>query len=141
MRLLVTDISVYRSSNGEHLYRSEKHVPGDTTAGMDEVRLCVVSPFPTGPCKHHVSSNDPELYTTPAFEQELLYPVHHSIAYNSNATMPVDYNVFRILGDVSHTLSKCILIWAIHSNKSAEGKFNHGGHCSLAFAFMVAAEH
>lgn len=31
-------------------------------------------------------------------------------------------NVFRVLGDVSHTLSKCILIWAIHSNKSAEGK-------------------
>ena len=31
-------------------------------------------------------------------------------------------NVFRILGDVSHTLSKCILIWAIHSNKSAEGE-------------------
>ena len=30
-------------------------------------------------------------------------------------------NVFRVLGDVSHTLSKCILIWAIHSNKSAEG--------------------
>jgi ER lumen protein retaining receptor len=31
-------------------------------------------------------------------------------------------NIFRVLGDVSHTLSKCILIWAIHSNKSAEGK-------------------
>ncbi|GIZ42027.1 hypothetical protein CKM354_000530700 [Cercospora kikuchii] len=30
-------------------------------------------------------------------------------------------NIFRILGDVSHTASKCILIWAIHSNKSAEG--------------------
>jgi len=30
-------------------------------------------------------------------------------------------NIFRILGDISHTLSKCILIWAIHSNKSAEG--------------------
>lgn len=30
-------------------------------------------------------------------------------------------NVFRVLGDVSHTLSKCILIWAIYSNKSAEG--------------------
>ncbi|CAK4033685.1 ER lumen -retaining receptor [Lecanosticta acicola] len=30
-------------------------------------------------------------------------------------------NVFRILGDVSHTASKCILIWAIHNNKSAEG--------------------
>src|SRR5271155_308689 len=30
-------------------------------------------------------------------------------------------NPFRILGDVSHTASKCILIWAIHSNKSAEG--------------------
>jgi len=33
----------------------------------------------------------------------------------------VDYNVFRVLGDVSHTLSKFILIWAIHSNRSAEG--------------------
>lgn len=32
-----------------------------------------------------------------------------------------DTSQFRILGDVSHTLSKCILIWAIHSNKSAEG--------------------
>jgi len=30
-------------------------------------------------------------------------------------------NIFRILGDVSHTASKCILIWAIHSNKSSEG--------------------
>ncbi|KAI9880828.1 MAG: hypothetical protein M1830_000264 [Pleopsidium flavum] len=30
-------------------------------------------------------------------------------------------NIFRILGDVSHTASKCILIWAIHTNKSAEG--------------------
>lgn len=30
-------------------------------------------------------------------------------------------NIFRVMGDVSHTLSKCILIWAIHSNKSAEG--------------------
>ena len=29
--------------------------------------------------------------------------------------------VFRILGDVSHALSKGILIWAIHSNSSAEG--------------------
>ena len=33
----------------------------------------------------------------------------------------VDMNVFRILGDVSHTASKLILMWAIHSNKSAEG--------------------
>ena len=33
----------------------------------------------------------------------------------------VSMNVFRILGDVSHTLSKCILIWAIHRNKSSEG--------------------
>jgi len=30
-------------------------------------------------------------------------------------------NIFRILGDLSHTASKCILLWAIHSNKSAEG--------------------
>ncbi|MCJ1470879.1 hypothetical protein MMC07_009526 [Pseudocyphellaria aurata] len=33
----------------------------------------------------------------------------------------VNMNVFRILGDLSHTASKCILIWAIHTNKSAEG--------------------
>lgn len=30
-------------------------------------------------------------------------------------------NIFRILGDLSHISSKCILIWAIHRNKSAEG--------------------
>lgn len=34
-----------------------------------------------------------------------------------------DWNVFRILADVSHTASKCILIWAIHSNRSAEGEY------------------
>ncbi|RVX72681.1 hypothetical protein B0A52_04079 [Exophiala mesophila] len=33
----------------------------------------------------------------------------------------MNMNIFRILGDVSHTASKCILIYAIHSNKSAEG--------------------
>ncbi|KAF2801675.1 ER lumen protein retaining receptor [Mytilinidion resinicola] len=31
------------------------------------------------------------------------------------------FNVFHILGDVSHTTSKLVLIWAIHSNSSAEG--------------------
>lgn len=31
------------------------------------------------------------------------------------------FNLFHILGDVSHTSSKLILIWAIHSNSSAEG--------------------
>ncbi|GAB7347377.1 hypothetical protein MBLNU459_g4308t1 [Dothideomycetes sp. NU459] len=30
-------------------------------------------------------------------------------------------NIFRVLGDVSHVISKCILITSIHSNKSAEG--------------------
>ncbi|OZJ03623.1 hypothetical protein BZG36_03736 [Bifiguratus adelaidae] len=30
-------------------------------------------------------------------------------------------NVFRYLADGSHLVSKCILIWAIHWNKSAEG--------------------
>ena len=35
--------------------------------------------------------------------------------------MGFNMNVFRILCDLSHTASKCILIWAIHSNKSAEG--------------------
>ncbi|KAL1304046.1 hypothetical protein AAFC00_000483 [Neodothiora populina] len=33
----------------------------------------------------------------------------------------IHFNIFRILGDVSHTVSKCILIWSIHSNTSAEG--------------------
>jgi len=36
--------------------------------------------------------------------------------------MGFDWNVFRIMADVSHTLSKCILIFSIHSNKSAEGR-------------------
>lgn len=31
------------------------------------------------------------------------------------------WNIFRILGDLSHILSKCILIFAIHRNRSAEG--------------------
>ncbi|KAF4829843.1 ER lumen protein-retaining receptor A [Colletotrichum siamense] len=31
------------------------------------------------------------------------------------------WNVFRLLGDVSHLLSKCILMLAIHRNRSAEG--------------------
>ncbi|KAF2862597.1 hypothetical protein K470DRAFT_212686 [Piedraia hortae CBS 480.64] len=35
--------------------------------------------------------------------------------------MAFNMNIFRILGDVSHTASKCILIWAIHNNRSAEG--------------------
>jgi hypothetical protein len=30
-------------------------------------------------------------------------------------------NIFRVLGDLCHFSSKCILIWAIHWNKSAEG--------------------
>jgi hypothetical protein len=32
-----------------------------------------------------------------------------------------DLQIFRILGDCSHILSKCILIFAIHRNRSAEG--------------------
>jgi hypothetical protein len=31
------------------------------------------------------------------------------------------WNIFRILGDLSHLFSKCILILAIHRNRSAEG--------------------
>lgn len=41
-------------------------------------------------------------------------------------------NVFRILGDLSHTASKCILIWAIHANQSAEG--NHLRPCLMDLA-------
>lgn len=33
----------------------------------------------------------------------------------------MNLNIFRLLGDISHISSKCILIWAIHRNKSAEG--------------------
>ncbi|KAJ5338118.1 Protein-ER retention receptor [Penicillium brevicompactum] len=33
----------------------------------------------------------------------------------------VSWNIFRILGDVSHLGSICVLLWAIHKNKSAEG--------------------
>lgn len=36
--------------------------------------------------------------------------------------MAFDWNIFRILADVSHTLSKCILVLAIHANRSAEGE-------------------
>jgi hypothetical protein len=32
------------------------------------------------------------------------------------------FNTFHILGDVSHTSSKLILLWAIHSNSSTEGE-------------------
>ncbi|KAF4592294.1 protein-ER retention receptor [Ophiocordyceps camponoti-floridani] len=31
------------------------------------------------------------------------------------------WNIFRILGDLSHALSKCILITSMHRNRSAEG--------------------
>ncbi|KAK1980829.1 ER lumen protein retaining receptor [Colletotrichum cereale] len=31
------------------------------------------------------------------------------------------WNVFRYMGDISHLLSKCILMFAIHRNRSAEG--------------------
>ncbi|KAF1930592.1 uncharacterized protein M421DRAFT_412843 [Didymella exigua CBS 183.55] len=33
----------------------------------------------------------------------------------------MQFNLFHILGDVSHTSSKLILMWAMHSNSSSEG--------------------
>ena len=30
-------------------------------------------------------------------------------------------NFFRVLADLAHISSKCILIWAIHRNSSSEG--------------------
>lgn len=45
------------------------------------------------------------------------------------------FNVFHTLGDVSHTLSKLILIWAIHSNSSAEGNAFPEGPCLPAPRF------
>ncbi|RYP20414.1 hypothetical protein DL765_002790 [Monosporascus sp. GIB2] len=35
--------------------------------------------------------------------------------------MAPGWNIFRISGDISHIVSKCILIFAIHRNRSAEG--------------------
>jgi ER lumen protein retaining receptor len=35
--------------------------------------------------------------------------------------MAISFNVFRVLGDLAHTASKCILMVQIHRNKSAEG--------------------
>lgn len=35
--------------------------------------------------------------------------------------MTMNVNVFRILADLAHISSKCILIWAIHWNSSSEG--------------------
>ncbi|KND88404.1 ER lumen protein-retaining receptor [Tolypocladium ophioglossoides CBS 100239] len=56
------------------------------------------------------------LLTTPAH-----LPLEHDREPPApSATMGV-WNVFRILGDLSHALSKCILILAIHRNRSAEG--------------------
>ncbi|CAI7675241.1 unnamed protein product [Penicillium pancosmium] len=31
------------------------------------------------------------------------------------------FNVFRVIADVAHLASVCVLVWAIHRNKSAEG--------------------
>ena len=33
------------------------------------------------------------------------------------------WNAFRIIGDLFHLGSVCVLIWAIHKNKSAEGLY------------------
>ncbi|GLB40725.1 putative er lumen protein retaining receptor [Lyophyllum shimeji] len=30
-------------------------------------------------------------------------------------------NIFRLAGDLAHIFSKCVLLWSIHRNKSAEG--------------------
>ncbi|EJT74471.1 ER lumen protein retaining receptor [Gaeumannomyces tritici R3-111a-1] len=35
--------------------------------------------------------------------------------------MVTSWNIFRVLGDCSHLISKCILMYAIHRNRSAEG--------------------
>jgi hypothetical protein len=40
-----------------------------------------------------------------------------------SAVSAMRFNLFHILGDVSHTCSKLILIWAIHSNSSTEGEW------------------
>ncbi|KAF7357964.1 Protein-ER retention receptor [Mycena venus] len=42
-------------------------------------------------------------------------------------------NIFRLLGDFAHLLAKFILIWSIHRNKSAEGKYH-----SQQYPFLVA---
>ena len=44
------------------------------------------------------------------------------------------FNLFRVLGDVSHLASICVLIWAMHRNRSAEGKFSYQTGLSLEVA-------
>jgi hypothetical protein len=43
------------------------------------------------------------------------------------------FNLFRVLGDVSHLASICVLIWAMHRNRSAEGR------CSDRFRLNLEA--
>jgi len=43
-----------------------------------------------------------------------------SVQYRAAVLIP-HQQAFRILGDLSHFLSKCILIYAIHRNSSSEG--------------------
>ncbi|KAI9816694.1 MAG: hypothetical protein M1832_004982 [Thelocarpon impressellum] len=47
------------------------------------------------------------------------------------------WNVGRIVGDLSHILSKLILIWAIHRNKSAEGQCSHSPSALYAAVFCT----
>jgi hypothetical protein len=42
-------------------------------------------------------------------------------AFKFHLHLLISLQIFRILADLSHALSKCILIWAIHSNSSSEG--------------------
>ncbi|PNY26677.1 ER lumen protein-retaining receptor, partial [Tolypocladium capitatum] len=48
-------------------------------------------------------------------------PLEHDREPPARAAAMGAWNIFRILGDLSHALSKCILILAIHRNRSAEG--------------------
>ncbi|POR37016.1 ER lumen protein-retaining receptor, partial [Tolypocladium paradoxum] len=56
------------------------------------------------------------LLTSPAHP-----PLEHDREPPARPATMTAWNTFRIMGDLSHALSKCILILAIHRNRSAEG--------------------
>lgn len=84
-------------------------------------------PAPSGShSRHHCTPSRPKRVRNGGPETQIQVQAtsrvlcrHHSPTCNM-----IQFNIFHILGDVSHTSSKLILIWAIHSNSSAEGGFN-----------------
>lgn len=59
--------------------------------------------------------------TQPSPRSHLSRQPQHGPARNPQQLGKMKFNLFHLLGDVSHTSSKLILIWAMHRNSSSEG--------------------